>query len=185
MKVKLKSVRLAFSQNLHTAGTFNGEGKPKFSCTLLVPKSDAEQLVAVNDAIAAVAREKWGAKADAVLKGLIAGGKVCIRDGATKADYAGFEDAFFISTSSEVKPTILDRDGSPLGEASGKPYAGCYVHAIIDVWAQDNAFGKRINAQLSGVKFVKDGEPFAGGRPAAESDFDEFGDEDDDASDLL
>ena len=76
-----------------------------------------------------------------------------------------------------VRPTVVDRDRSPLTAQDGKPYSGSYVNVIIDVWAQDNSYGKRINAQLQGVQFVRDGEAFSGGGTSADaSDFDEIAD---------
>ena len=50
---------------------------------------------------------------------------------------------------------------------------------VIDVWAQNNQYGKRINAQLDGVQFVRDGEPFGEGGISVDA-FDAFGDDDDD-----
>ncbi|MNP74169.1 hypothetical protein D3C76_1710040 [compost metagenome] len=48
---------------------------------------------------------------------------------------------------------------------------------IVDIWAQDNSYGKRINAQLQGIQFVKDGEAFSGGGTSADaSDFEEIAD---------
>ena len=59
----------------------------------------------------------------------------------------------------------------------GRPYAGCIVNGQVDVWAQDNPeFGRRINAELTGVQFVRDGEAFSGGAPAKPDDFDDVAD---------
>ena len=44
--------------------------------------------------------------------------------------------------------------------------------ALVDFWAQDNQFGKRVNATLTGVQFVRDGDSFGGARVAAADDFD-------------
>ncbi len=72
------------------------------------------------------------------------------------------------------RPTVIDRDRTALIQADGRPYAGCYVNAVVDIWAQDNNFGKRINASLSGVQFLRDGDAFAGGGVAAPDDFDDI-----------
>ncbi len=47
------------------------------------------------------------------------------------------------------------------------------VHAVVRLWAQDNAFGKRINAQLQGVQFASDGEAFGAAPFNAENYFDD------------
>jgi hypothetical protein len=36
-------------------------------------------------------------------------------------------------------------------------YAGCIINILIRPWAQDNKHGKKINANLVGVQFVRDG----------------------------
>jgi hypothetical protein len=174
MKLKLKRVRIAFCQHLHTAGAITAGDTPKFSATFLIPKSDAEQVQRISEVIKAEAVEKWRDKADGVLKALAADNKICLRNGEAKSQYDGFSDCFYIAANSKVKPLILDVDKSPLAESSGKPYAGCYVDAVVDVWAQDNQYGKRINAGLRGVRFVEDGDAFTGAGVANANDFDDI-----------
>ncbi len=98
--------------------------------------------------------------------------KVCLHDGDKKAEYEGYPNNKFVSASNKARPRVVDRDNSILVQADGRPYAGCYVNAVIDIWAQDNNFGKRINASLSGVQFLRDSDAFAGGGVAGEDDFD-------------
>lgn len=175
MKVMIKDVRMAFPQ-LFKAATINGEGEPAFSATFLVePGSEAAK--AIDAAIEQVAKEKWGAKADAVLKSIRAADKTCLHDGDKKAEYDGFEGMQFVSARNKTRPTVIDRDRAPLSESDGKPYAGCYVNAILDIWPQDNNFGKRVNASLSGVQFFRDGDAFSGGGAAAADEFEDFGGE--------
>lgn len=171
MKLKLSRMRLAFP-SLFEAKTVNGEGKPAFSASLLIDPADP-QVKAINAAIDATAKEKWGAKADAMLKQMRAADKVCLHDGDLKATYDGFPGMLFISARNPLRPTVLDRDKTPLVEADGKPYAGCYVNVVLELWAQDNNFGKRVNATLMGVQFVDDGDAFTGGGVADADDFDD------------
>lgn len=170
MKVKLNNVRLAFPQ-LYEAKTVNGEGKPAFSATFLLDPTHPD-IKALNAAIDAVAKDKWGAKADAILKTARAADKVCLHNGDTKAEYAGFEGNFYVSARNATRPTVIDADKSPLTAQDGKPYAGCYVNAVVDIWAQDNNYGKRVNASLGGVQFFRDGDAFAGGGAASADEFD-------------
>ena len=181
MKLKLSNLRLAFPA-LFEAKTVNGEGKPAFSAALLIDPTDP-QVKAINAAIDSVAKEKWGAKGDSVYKALEATDKTCLHDGDSKAEYDGFEGNLYVSSRAKIRPSVFDGQRSPLTEADGKPYSGCYVNASIELWAQDNSYGKRINAQLRGVQFLRDGDAFAGGGKAADADeFDEIGvpDSDDD-----
>lgn len=173
MKLKLTNVRLAFPV-LFEARTVNGEGKPAFSASFLIDPKDP-QVKAIHAAIEQVAKEKWASKADAMLKQMRAQDKVALHDGDLKANYDGFPGMFYVSARSATRPLVIDRDKSPLAEADGRPYAGCYVNASIELWAQDNNYGKRVNASLRGVQFNRDGDAFAGGGAASEDEFDDVG----------
>lgn len=174
MKLSLKNVRLAFPV-LFDAKAVNGEGDPAFSASFLLDQKHP-QIAEIRKAIDAVGKEKWGAKWDAVKKQMEAADKTALHDGDTKAEYAGFEGNLFINARNKVRPLVIDRDKSPLVASDGKPYAGCYVNASIELWAQDNSYGKRINASLRGVQFLKDGDAFAGGGTASDDEFDDIED---------
>lgn len=170
MKVHLKDVRAAFV-NVFEAKQVQGQGEAKFNLTLLFPK-DHPQKAEIERAIVTTAKEKWGeAEYGDVLKQLKAGDRLCLHDGDAKSDYQGFAGNLYIGASNKMRPLVIDGNRSPLTAADGKPYAGCYVNAIVEVWSQDNRFGKRINASLLGVQFVRDGERLAGGGVAAADDF--------------
>lgn len=171
MKLRLNNVRLAFP-TLWEAKTVNGEGKPAFSATFLIDPADP-QVATINKAIDQVAAEKWGAKAAAILAGARKADKVCLHDGDMKAAYDGFPGNLYVSARNPVRPLVIGPDKAPLVEADGKPYAGCYVNVSLELWAQDNAYGKRVNATLMGVQFFRDGDAFAGGGVASDDDFDD------------
>ena len=170
--ILLEDVRIAFAHGLWTASQVQGQGKPAFSASFLFPKGH-KQFGALEKALGEVATAKWGAKGNEVLKSLIAGGRVCLRDGNSKPDISGYAGNWFISARSAAQPLIIDGQRNVLTQASGKPYSGCYVNARLSLWAQDNAYGKRINAQLTGVQFLRDGEPLSGGGAASVEDFGE------------
>ena len=88
----------------------------------------------------------------------------------------------FETFSTSLCPECMQRIPMRIYEEDGVIYDGCYVTAIIGIWAQDNKFGKRINANLLGVQFKKDGDPLASGvEKVNDDDFDDddFDDEDD------
>jgi hypothetical protein len=172
MKLKITNARLAFPV-LFEAKTVNGEGKPAFSAALLLDPADP-QVKAINQAIDQIAKDKWGAKADAILKQMRAQDKVALHDGDLKANYDGFPGSVYVSARSATRPLVIDKDKTPLAEADGKPYAGCYVNASIELWPQDNNYGKRVNASLRGIQFLRDGDAFAGGGAASEDEFDDL-----------
>lgn len=175
MKVKLKNVRLSFPE-LFTPKSFSGEESGAYSANFLF-KPDSTAHKAILDAMQEVAADKWGAKGQAQLAKLISADKVALHDGNTKS-YSGYEGMLFLSARSSVRPLVIDSDKTPLQPSDGRPYSGCYVNATIEIYAQDNAYGKRVNASLGGVQFYRDGEAFAGGRSASIDDFDDVSDED-------
>lgn len=182
MKVSLKNVRLAFP-NLFEAKAVNGEGDPRFSASFLMD-SNHPAVAELKAAFETVGKEKWSSKWPQVKKELELKDRTALHDGDTKAEYAGFEGMMFVNAGNKVRPLVIDRDKSPLIAADGKPYAGCYVNASIELWCQDNNYGKRINASLRGVQFLKDGDAFAGGGTASDDEFDDI-EEGAEADDLL
>jgi len=160
MKHTFQNARIAFP-NLFVAKA-NEQGKEQFSGAFIF-EPDHPGIAALEATIDAVGKAKWGEKWTAVKKELNAGSKLLVHNGDTKASLAGYEGNLFFNAYNTVRPTVVDRDRSPLVAADGKPYSGSYCNVILDIWAQDNSYGKRINAQLQGVQFVKDGEAFSGG----------------------
>jgi hypothetical protein len=169
-RIMLRNVRLAFPK-LFVPEAID-DGKPMYGA-LLILGPDHPQLGEIKQKMQAVAKEKWQAKAVEVYKGVEKADKLALHDGDTKAQYDGFSGNFFVSANAKEteRPTIVDGNKSPLTAKDGKPYSGCYVNVSIDFWAQDNNFGKRINAQLRGVQFLRDGDAFAAGRPADSNEF--------------
>lgn len=179
MKVALKNVRLSFP-DLFTPKAFQAGDEPKYKATFLIEKgSDNEK--AVEAAIKAVAKEKFASKADSVLKSIRGNpNKFCFQDGDTR-DYDGYEGMMALGASNKARPLIIDRDKAPLTAADGKPYAGCYVNATVELFGYDKS-GNGIAASLKGVQFVKDGDAFGGGAPASPDEFDDLGvDEEEDS----
>lgn len=195
MIIMLKDVRLAFPNLWKMSAPAGvggqGPGQLAFSASFILPRNHA-QIAEIEKAIAAAAREKWGAKAEPMLRALKQADKVCLHNGDLKAQYDGFEGNLYVSTRTQKRPSVFDNTKDPatsewvaLKEEDGKPYAGCYVNASVAIWAQENGFGKRVNAELRGVQFLRDGDRFGGGAGAAGSD--EFSDDiavDDDGDEL-
>jgi hypothetical protein len=169
MKVKLSNVRLAFPQ-LWEAKAVNGEGKPAFSATFILEPGHPA-IAEIKKAMQQVAVEKWADKAGEIAKQLQAADKIALHNGDAKSQYQGFAGNLYVSARNVEKPLVIDANKSPLSAADGRPYAGCYVNAVVDIWAQSNQFGKRINASLSGVQFYADGDRFSGAGVADVDDF--------------
>lgn len=179
MKVVLKNVRLSFP-DLFTAKAFQAGDEPKYKATFLVEKgSDMEKTI--EAAVKQVAKDKWNTKADSVLKSIRNNpNKFCFQDGDSR-DYDGYQGMMALSSSNKARPLLIDRDKTPLTAADGRPYAGCYVNATVELFAYDKS-GNGIAASLKGVQFVKDGDAFGGGAPASPDEFDDLGVEDEEDS---
>lgn len=155
--ITLANVRIAFAQGIFTAKAFNdGDGPAKYSCNFILDDDDP-QVARLSKAITKKIKDE--------LKGVhIQESKLCLQDGINKGEYEGFgEGTMFVSCSEKTRPTVMARDGkTPVAEADGLIYSGCYVNAQISLWAQNNQWGKRINANLVAVQYIREGEAFGG-----------------------
>lgn len=178
-KLTLKNVRLTFPQ-LWEAKQVNGQGEAKYSAAFLF-KADHPCLPELRKAVFDAAKEKWGdapvttdggkPKYEVMLAQLKAQDRLPVHDGDAKSEYDGYAGHLFVNSSNKIKPLVIDGQRNNLVPSDGKPYSGCFVNAIVEIWAQDNQFGKRVNASLLGVQFLADGERLAGGSVAAADDF--------------
>jgi hypothetical protein len=180
-KVLLKNVRLSFP-DLFKAGTPppGSTSGPKFGGQfIMAPDSDAFKVAQAE--FIKVANEKFGANAAAILAELPKD-KKCLRRGDGNLDKAGavrngYAGNMYITARNKARPVVVDRNRTPLGEADGKPYGGCFVNATVDIYAHDKpGLGKRVDATLLAVQFVQDGESFGGGVGSAD-DFEDLPDE--------
>lgn len=165
------SGRLSFEHIFNPSAGPNG-GAEKFSAALILEGKNNPQLPKIRKAINDVAEAQWGSRAKAELAKLQSQDRIFLRDGdnSGRAEYAGH---WYFNASNKTRPLVVDVDKTPLTEADGKPYSGCYVNMLIEVWAMQNEFGKRICASLKGVQFVRDGDAFTNKRPATVDDFED------------
>ena len=168
MKVLLKNVRLSFP-SLFKTEVYGGEDTEKYAATFLIPKSDTKTVTAIEQACKAALVEKYG-------EGKIPKGfKLPLVDGDDK-EYQGYADCVYIKANTKKRPTLVNRDKTPIVEEDGILYGGCYVNASIDVWVMDNSYGKKVLASLNAIQFVKDGEAF-GSKSEGADDFEDLDDE--------
>lgn len=153
-KIKIAVARLSFPSLFHTA-KFGDEDTGKYEATFILDKAKhADTIEKIKAEVSKLMKDE--------LKTKIPSDKICLKDGDDSAR-TEYEGAYTIKASTKKRPLVIDRDKSPIVEDDNKVYSGCYVNAIISLWAQNNQFGKRINAQLDGIQFAKDGEPFGEG----------------------
>jgi hypothetical protein len=174
MEIVLQNVRLSFP-DLFKPRAFQPGMPEKYKATFLVPKADKRQIKIVEDAILEEAKLKWPKNAEKMIASIRGNAnKFNWQDGETK-DYDGYEGMMSLAAGSLTRPLVIDRDKSPLTSEDGKPYAGCYVNAKVDIFAYDSNGNKGVSAKLLVVQFVKDGESFGGGKPPSADDMPDLG----------
>lgn len=157
--------------------SING-GAPKYSVSLIIPKSDTKTIEKIQAAIQAAYDEgqgklKGNGKSVPALSVL----KTPLRDGdAERPDDEAYADSYFINANSGTAPGIVDADRQPILDRS-EVYSGVYGRASINFYAFNSNGNKGIACGLNNLQKIKDGEPL-GGKSRAEDDFDT--DEDDD-----
>jgi hypothetical protein len=162
-KVRTGEFRLSFA-HLFEPKTMEGQdGPPKYSLTMLFPKT--ADLSALKAAAAAACEKKWGADRNKWPKGM----RSPFRDGDEK-DYDGYAGMIFIAASSATKPGVVNQSVKPVTDPA-EVFAGCYCRATVQAFAYDKAGNKGVGFSLHNVQKLRDGEPF-GSKRAATDDFD-------------
>lgn len=167
-KIKVTNARLSFPSLFKKAVFEDGQGEGKFEATFIIPKKGNEAWYkSVTQQIDAAKKEAKTEK--------IPSDKLFIKDGDDfdMEKYPEYADSWIVKAANSKRPTTIDRDKTTVVEADELFYAGCYVNGIIEPWVQNNKYGKRVNANLLGVQFVKHGEPFGDAKVASVDDFDE------------
>ncbi|WMJ89292.1 DUF2815 family protein [Anaerocolumna sp. MB42-C2] len=156
--------------NVHEPKSING-GTPKYSVSLIIPKSDAKTVAKIQAAIEAAYKEgesklKGNGRTVPALSVL----KTPLRDGDTeRPDDEAYADCYFINANSAAAPGIVDADRQPIIDRS-EVYSGVYGRASINFYAFNSNGNKGIACGLNNLQKIKDGEPL-GGKSRAEDDF--------------
>lgn len=157
--------------------SING-GAPKYSVSLIIPKSDTKTIEKIQAAIQAAYDEgqgklKGNGKSVPALSVL----KTPLRDGdAERPDDEAYADSYFINANSGTAPGIVDADRQPILDRS-EVYSGVYGRASINFYAFNSNGNKGIACGLNNLQKIKDGEPL-GGKSRAEDDFNTEEDDD-------
>jgi len=163
--------------NVWEPKSING-GTPKYSVSLIIPKSDKVTVEKIKKAIQAAYDEgqsklKGNGKTVPALSVL----KTPLRDGdLERPDDEAYANSYFINANSATAPGIVDADRNTIIDRS-EVYSGVYGRASINLYAFNSNGNKGIACGLNNLQKIKDGEPL-GGKSRAEDDF--ATDEDDD-----
>lgn len=171
-KIKLTNVRLSYP-HLFVPQQAKGSSKKKYSADFILNKKEHAALIQqIEKTIERVALDAF--KKKVTLK------NVCLHDGNEREDKDGYgDDVMYIVAKNDKKFPVVDCDPRiTLNEESPKPYGGCYVNAIIRLFAYDHETGgKGVSASLEAVQFVKDGKSFGAGPVNAEAEFETVSDD--------
>lgn len=159
----------------------NPSGALKYSCSLLIPKTDVAGVEEFRKAIAKatnLGKEKfWKGKVPKFRYEPLRDGDEELASGEKEGkEYAGH---YFVNCSSNDPPGVVGRDAKPLMNQKDI-YAGCYVRADINPFPYSNSGNNGIGWGLNNIMLVRDGERLDG-RQKAEDAFASFATEDTEA----
>ena len=163
-KIVTGKVRLSYVNVFTPMERENGDAR--YSCAILIPKTDTATVEKFNKALEAIKNDpkslaKWGQSNKGVRGGL--------HDGDEEKDDPAYAGHYFINANSAQKPGVVDADLQPVIDPS-EVYSGCYGRASVTLFAYNMAGAKGIGCGLNNIQKLEDGERLGGGT-SAEQDF--------------
>lgn len=164
-----KDTRWSYA-NVWEPKSINGS-TPKYSVSLIIPKSDTETVAKIKAAIEAAYREgevklRGNGKSVPALSVI----KNPLRDGDTeRPDDPAYAGCYFVNANSATAPGIVDAARNVILTRS-EVYSGVYGRASITFYAFNSNGNRGIACGLNHLQKIRDGEPL-GGKASAESDF--------------
>lgn len=169
VRLVLKNVRLSYAHVWEPKPAQEADRDAKFTTSIIIPKSDTEQIKKIEAAIEEVLRTdgpgKFGGKIPP--RGTL---KLPLRDGDTERDDEAYRDSMFLNASSKTRPGIVDQNVEPILDRD-EIYSGVYVNISIDFYAFNVKTQRGIACGLGNIQKVRDGEALGGGAIKAESEF--------------
>lgn len=163
-KVITGKVRLSYPRLFTPVEDDNGV--LKYSCAILIPKTDTETYEKLIKAEAEAASEgkksKWGGKGSTKPS--------VIKDGdLTADDYPERAGNWMMGISSPRRPGVVGPDLQDIIDPD-EIYAGCWVRVSLNSFPYDYKGNRGVGFGLNNVQKVADGDPL-GGVTAAKDDF--------------
>lgn len=163
--------RLSYA-NIWQAKSING-GTPKYSTSILIPKSDTKTIAKVKAAIQAAYEEGEGKlKGNGKSVPPLASLKTPMRDGDTeRPDDEAYAGHWFLNANSNTAPGVVDANREPIYDTS-EIYSGVYARVSLSFYAFNSNGNRGIACGLQNIQKVRNGESL-GGKTKAEEDFDD------------
>lgn len=171
MKVLTGEVRLSYA-NLTTPRAAQQGQEPKYSVTLLIPKTDHATKADIDAAINAAAAEAVSKVWNGVRPPQIAI-PVWDGDGVRKSGMPFGDECkgqWVITASTKNKPQVVGIDNINCELAPADIYSGMYARVTVRFFGYSNSGNKGVGCGLGNVLKTRDGEPLSGQASAA-SDF--------------
>lgn len=186
MRIILRNVRASWPNLFVATAHPKSHDSKSYKIDLIVEKSDKANIDLINKAIETEAEGKFGAKYKQVLQVLkFDNQKNSVRDGDEVLNKNGdpvYPGCMIIAArraESYGAPAVRDEFNKPMTkENAGKIYPGCFVNAIVEIYAQNKA-GNAMRCSLLGVQFVKGGPSMGGASPASAEEFEAVAKEED------
>lgn len=173
-KVVTGTVRLSYA-NVWTPRAANEGSEPKYSASIIIPKSDTATVDAIKKAIEVAIQEgvgKFGGKIQprTTLK-------LPLRDGdEERPDDEAYKNAYFLNATSKLAPGIVDKHVQPILDHS-EVYSGVYARVSLNFYAFNTSGNRGVACGLGNIQKIRDGEPL-GGKTAPSADFGSIEDDD-------
>lgn len=164
VKVVTGKVRFSYANVFVPKAAMEGS-IPKYSVSILIPKSDKEGVAKLQKAFEdckASNAAYFGGSVPKMLKG-------GLRDGDLEREDEAYAGHYFINANSAQKPEIVDAQREELFDQS-EFYSGCYGRASVTFYPYNAQGSKGIACGLNNLQKLEDGEKLGGGSSAA-SDF--------------
>lgn len=168
MKVLTGECRLSYC-NLTTPRAAQQGGEPKYSVTLLIPKTDVATKADIDAAIQAAANEAlskvWNGARPPQLRVPIYDGDSVRPSGVPFGDEC--KGHWVMTASTKNKPQVVGIDNINCELAPSDIYSGMYARVTIRFFGYSNSGNKGIGCGLGNVMKTRDGEALAGSASAS------------------
>ena len=170
-KVLTGEVRLSYCNLIQPRAPMNGQGDPKYSVTLLIPKSDYATTADIDASIDAAARDAtakmWGGVRPQFAS-IVWDGDGVRKNGMPFGDEC--KGHWVLTASTKQKPHVVGVDNINVDLAPQDIYSGMYARVTLRFYGFNQNGNRGVGCGLGNVMKTRDGEALAGGASAA-SDF--------------
>ena len=164
VKVVTGKVRFSYANVFQPKAAVEG-GTPKYSVSIIIPKSDKETVAKLQKAFEDCKTSNAAFFGGAIPKGLKGG----LRDGDEEKDDPAYAGSYFINANSAKRPEVIDADRNLIMDPN-EFYSGCYGRVSVTFYPYNAQGSKGIACGLNNLMKLEDGEKL-GGVSSAAADF--------------